>query len=272
MSTTPVPTTTSTLAIQPGQASFTQTQVAALRQLGLDNADDADLAVFFHTCVRTGLDPFRKQIYMIGRWDGRAQRTKYTIQTGIDGYRVIANRTGTYAGSDEAWDNGNDGKPRSATVTVRKLVQGVPFDFAATAHWDEYVQTTKDGKPAGLWAKMPHRMLAKCAEALALRKAFPEDLAGIYTDEEMSQADTRPAAPAAITAPAAPTQTQVVDADIVDDPFEWTHQAFLEANSIAELDAAANLAKKRLTDSQRLELRPVYLERKAELQQEAADA
>lgn len=267
---TPVPATTSTLAIQPGQASFTQTQVAALRQLGLDKAGDPDLAVFFHTCVRTGLDPFRKQIYMIGRWDSRAQRERYTIQTGIDGYRVIANRTGVYAGSDETWQNGSDGRPIAATVTVRKIVAGVPFDFAATAHWDEYVQTTKDGKPAGLWAKMPHRMLAKCAEALALRKAFPEDLAGIYTDEEMSQADTRLATPAAITAPAPEPVTDVVDAQLVDDPFEWAHDAFLNANSIAELDAAAELAKKKLNAEQRAELRPVYLERKAELQEVSA--
>lgn len=254
----PVPAPTSSLAIQPGQASFTQTQVAALRQLGLDKAGDADLAVFFHTCVRTGLDPFRKQIYMIGRWDSRAQRERYTIQTGIDGYRVIANRTGVYVGSDETWVNNSAGRPISATVTVRKLVAGVPFDFAATAHWDEYVQTTKDGKPAGLWAKMPHRMLAKCAEALALRKAFPEDLAGIYTDEEMSQADRAPVAASSTTITVDATPEWTEDAS----PFAWASGRFVTAETLGELEAAATRVRAHLTDDERAELRPIYLHSK----------
>jgi phage recombination protein Bet len=181
--------TTSTLAIQPTQTAFTQQQVATLRQIGIEKANEGDLAVFFHHCVRTGLDPFAKQIYMVGRWDGRAGREKFTIQTGIDGYRLIAERTGAYAGSEEAWEYDATGKLQSATVTVRKVVSGVVCTFAATAHWDEYVQTTKDGRPSGMWARMPKRMLAKCAEANALRKAFPQDLSGLYTDEEMSQAD-----------------------------------------------------------------------------------
>lgn len=201
---------TSELAIQPGQTGFTQKQVAALRQLGVEKVNESDLAVFFHQCVRTGLDPFAKQVYLVGRWDGRSQSTKYTIQTGIDGYRLIADRTGAYAGSDESWAEGPNGLPTSATVTVYKAVAGVVRGFTATAHWSEYCQTTKDGRPMGLWAKMPHRMLAKCAEALALRKAFPQDLAGVYTSEEMSQADseTRVSAPAAI-------ETNIVDAEVI---------------------------------------------------------
>ncbi len=183
---------TSELAIQPGQTGFTQKQVAALRQLGVEKVNESDLAVFFHQCVRTGLDPFARQVYLVGRWDGRAQATKYTIQTGIDGYRLIAERTGVYAGSDESWVEGPNGLPTSATVSVYKVIGGVRCAFTATAHWAEYCQTTKDGRPMGLWAKMPHRMLAKCAEALALRKAFPQDLAGVYTSEEMSQADSEP--------------------------------------------------------------------------------
>jgi phage recombination protein Bet len=184
----------SNLVIAPDQQGFTPQQVATLKQLGVDKVSDGDLAVFFHQCVRTGLDPFAKQIYMVGRWDGRANATRYTIQTGIDGYRLIAERTGKYAGSDETWVEEN-GKPVSATVTVRKIVDGQVCNFTATARIEEYVQTGKDGKPMGLWAKMPHRMLAKCAEALALRKAFPQDLSGLYTAEEMSQADNAPAAP-----------------------------------------------------------------------------
>lgn len=203
---------TSELAIQPGQTGFTTKQVAALRQLGVEKVNESDLAVFFHQCVRTGLDPFAKQVYLVGRWDGRAQTTKYTIQTGIDGYRLIADRTGAYAGSDESWVEGPNGLPTSATVTVYKAIAGNVRGFTATAHWSEYCQTTKDGRPMGLWAKMPHRMLAKCAEALALRKAFPQDLAGVYTSEEMSQADSEPR----VSAPAA-IETNVVEVnDIVE--------------------------------------------------------
>jgi len=154
----------SDLVISTDQNGFTPQQIAVLRQLGVDRANDGDLSVFFHQCVRTGLDPFAKQIYMVGRWDSRANTNRYTIQTGIDGYRLIADRTGQYAGSDESWVE-KDGRPTSSTVTVHKVVNGVVCNFTATAHWDEYVQTGKEGKPMGLWAKMPHRMLAKCAEA-----------------------------------------------------------------------------------------------------------
>ena len=184
----------SNLVISPDQQAFTSQQLATLRQIGVEKASEGDLAVFFHHCQRTGLDPFAKQIYMVGRWDNRAGAMKYVIQTGIDGYRLIAERTGTYAGSDEAWHE-EGGRLVSATVTVRKVVAGQVCGFTATARLEEYVQTGKDGKPMGLWAKMPHRMLAKCAEALALRKAFPQDLSGIYTAEEMSQADSSEQAP-----------------------------------------------------------------------------
>lgn len=185
----------SNLVISSDQTGFTPQQLASLKQLGVDKVADGDLAVFFHQCQRTGLDPFAKQIYLVGRYDSRTGAMRYTIQTGIDGYRLIAERTGVYAGSDESWEE-VDGRLVSATVTVRKIVAGQVCPFTATARLAEYVQTGKDGKPMGLWSKMPHRMLAKCAEALALRKAFPQDLSGLYTAEEMSQADSPAPAPA----------------------------------------------------------------------------
>lgn len=220
---------TSELAIQPGQIGFTAKQVAALRQLGVEKVNESDLAVFFHQCVRTGLDPFAKQVYLVGRWDGRSQSTKYTIQTGIDGYRLIAERTGAYAGSDESWVEGPNGLPTSATVSVYKVIEGVRCAFSATAHWSEYCQTTKDGRPMGLWAKMPHRMLAKCAEALALRKAFPQDLAGVYTSEEMSQADseTRVTEPNAI-------ESRVVEAEVITSDVETADSVGLTDEALIE--------------------------------------
>lgn len=173
------------LAIDNAQTAFTDAQLAAF---GIAEANLGEQLLFLHTVQRTGLDPAARQIYMIGRWS--REGTKYTIQTGIDGYRLIAARTGVHMGTDDAvFTYDANGQIVKATVTVWKQVQGARVAFQASAFWSEYVQTTRDGKPTSMWAKMGHTMIAKCAEALALRKAFPQDLSGLYTAEEMSQAD-----------------------------------------------------------------------------------
>lgn len=169
------------------------TEVAVMQEMGNDKlelikktvakgATDLELELFLHACKRTGLDPLMKQIYCIKRGD------KMAMQTGIDGYRLIADRTGKYAGSDEpAYVLADDGWPDVASVTVTKMVDGVPCKFSASARWKEYCQETSP-----MWKKMPFLMLGKCAEALALRKAFPAELSGVYTHEEMMQADEEP--------------------------------------------------------------------------------
>lgn len=177
---------TGALAVTSDQDAFTEAQLEAY---GIAEATRGEQLVFLHAIQKTGLDPAARQIYMIGRWDRQLQRDRYTVQTGIDGYRLIADRTGLYAGSEEAWTDGPGRFPVSATVTVWKFVRDQLRPFKATAHWDEYVQTNRDGSPSRMWARMPRLMLAKCAEALALRKAFPQELSGIYTAEEMAQAD-----------------------------------------------------------------------------------
>lgn len=140
---------------------------------------DDEFALFMHACRRTGLDPLMRQIHCVKRGG------KMTIQTAIDGYRLIADRTGVYAGNDDPIFDDEE-KPRKATVTVYKLVGGVRCGFTATARWDQYHPGDAQGF---MWKKMPHLMLGKCAEALALRKAFPAELSGVYTNEEMDQAD-----------------------------------------------------------------------------------
>lgn len=153
--------------------------------------NDEDLYYFMYVAKRTGLDPMIKQIYPVYRWDTRVGAEKMTIQVGIDGMRLVAERTGKYAGSDDAiFDAEDQTHPNKATVTVKKIMNGAVIETTASARWTEYAQTTKDGKLMGLWAKMPYLMLAKCAEALALRKAFPNELSGIYTTEEMAQSET----------------------------------------------------------------------------------
>ncbi|WP_136314347.1 phage recombination protein Bet [Actinomyces procaprae] len=192
--------TSTDLTIRQDQTEWTPAQVAALQQLGVADASDADLAVFLHQAQRTGLDPFARQLYMIGRYDRRSGRTKQTIQTGIDGLRLVAARRAERMGVPLSISAAEYADPRTgnfrpvlpagtmplaARVTVR-LGEGT---YEAVAYLSEYAQTGRDGSPMGMWARMPMTMLAKCAEAQALRKACPMDLSGIYTAEEMQQAD-----------------------------------------------------------------------------------
>ena len=209
-------TTGSSLVITNEQSFWNTRQEAALRQLGLQEAAPADLAVFFHQAQRTGLDPFSRQIYMIGRWSKNG--TKYTIQTGIEGFLVLAERSGRYRGHTKYEWCGQDGvwvdvwlkatKPAAARVSVYK--DGYDEPISAVALLDEYMPTMKDGSPMGLWGKMAPRMLAKCALALGLREGFPQDLSGLYSTEEMAQAGeavTLSQSPAA--APVAPSAKPV---------------------------------------------------------------
>lgn len=146
-----------------------------------------DLILFLYVAKKTGLDPLTRQIYAVFRWDSRIGAEKMSIQTGIDGLRLIAQRTGEYGGQDETkFEYDKDGKMVRATATVIKIPKGLnqPIRVPASAVFKEYVQTDREGKPMGLWSKMPETMLEKCAEAKALRKAFPAETAGIYTEEE----------------------------------------------------------------------------------------
>jgi len=161
-----------------------------------EGLSDDEARLFIAQCQRLDLDPIAHQIHAIKR-DG-----KLTIQIGIDGYRKIADRTGRYAGNDDPVFQtatvivdqevgipvGGD-VPVKATVTVHKLVgdivSGTPRPFTASARWAEYYPGDRLGF---MWRKMPFTMLGKCAEALALRKAFPAELGGFYIPEEMDQA------------------------------------------------------------------------------------
>lgn len=167
---------------------FSDDKVQLLKNTVCKGATDDELQLFLHVCSRTGLDPFRNQIYAIKR-NGK-DGARMTIQTGIDGFRLIAERTEGYApGREPSYGYDSQGKITSATSYIKKRTKdGTWHEVSATAFWREYVQEY-NGKPSQFWAKMPHGQLAKCAEALALRKAFPADFSGLYTTEEMAQAD-----------------------------------------------------------------------------------
>lgn len=151
----------------------------------------AEIAYCAKVVGQLSLSPFLNQIHFTKR---KNKDGTYSIvtQIGIDGFRLTAQRAGGYAGSDEAvfeYDDKDNRKeqPLKATVTVYKIVQGVRCAFTASARWDEYYPGS--GPNSFMWEKMPHNQLAKCAEALALRKAFPAELSSIYAEEEMHQAD-----------------------------------------------------------------------------------
>jgi len=196
-----------TMAAQ--QPGLSREQIQLLKDTICKGATDEELRLFVEVCKRKNLDPFSKQIHPVRRWDSTLRRETMTFQTGIDGFRLVAQRSGEYAGQTTPRWCGADGKwreiwldknpPAGAIVGVYRA--GFKEAMFATATYSEFVQMTKEGAPNSMWRKMPANQLAKCAEALALRKAFPEELGGLYTAEEMGQADNPPPLPT--TAPKA---------------------------------------------------------------------
>lgn len=188
------------LAVTATQQDWTPDQRAALQALGIDDSvSGADLRVFLSYAQRTGLDPFARQIYLIGRRqrdpDGQ-WRKRWSIQVGIDGFRIVAKRSGKYRGQTPAEWCGPDGQWRDVWLedgppaAARAGVLHADFDqpLYTVATWGQYAALNAKGEVTGLWPKMGPLMLHKCAEALALRRAFPNDLSGIFIAEEMDQA------------------------------------------------------------------------------------
>lgn len=175
--------------------------IELMRNTIAKGASDSELALFVKQAQRTGLDPFARQIYSIRRkqWDSNTRSfvEQQVIQVSIDGFRLIADRSNEYAGQDGPYWCGPDGNwvevwlnpepPTAAKVGVYR------HDFTRplyrVALYKSYVQTNSNGEPLARWKTDPAGMLAKCAEALALRAAFPNDLSGLYTADELSQAD-----------------------------------------------------------------------------------
>lgn len=177
---------------------FDDGQIELIKNTVAKGATDDELKTFLHHCKKTGLDPLAKQIYFQKRHNQKTGKSIMTIIIAIDGYRLIAHRTGQYAGADPTIFD-NEENPGKATVTVYKLLSGMRCPFTASARWDQYYPGDSLGF---MWKKMPHLMLEKCAESLALRKAFPAELSGTYTEEEMQQAgEALPIPPPAVILP-----------------------------------------------------------------------
>lgn len=225
------------------QLRFNREQLDLLKKTYAKDTSDNEFSLFCEVAQRTGLNPFARQIYAVKR------QGQMTIQTGIDGYRLIAQRTGEYAGQRGPQWCGPDGqwvdvwlaKENPAAARVGVLRHGFIEPVWGVARWSSYSQ---ESSPT--WKSMPDVMIAKCAEALALRKAFPQELSGLYTEVEFSEDDAPPPPPRpANSRPPRSSQRaprndvtedgEVIDGEARDRPL-WTSKALsaaLEAATIS---------------------------------------
>lgn len=200
---------------------YSREQIELIKTTIARGATDNELALFIQTCQRTALDPFARQVFAVKRWDSALGREVMAIQVSIDGFRLIAARTTEYQGQTTPEWCGPDGvwaqvwlkpePPAAARVGVwrkdfREPAWGV-------ARYSAYCQIKKDGNPNAMWARFGVEMLAKCAESLALRKAFPNELSGLYTKEEMDQSSDPE--PARIARPRASSEATVAPEPVV---------------------------------------------------------
>lgn len=170
--------------LEPRDVVITTEQTDLIKRTICQEATDAEMRLFFYDCQRRGVHPLDKLIHFTKR--GKSGAKKYVPITSIDFFRIRAHGSGVFAGEEKpTFEVGADGYPDTCDYIVYRFVNGQRFPWTATARWTEYYP----GDEVGFnWKKMPFLMLAKCAEALALRKAFPAELQGLYVKEEMDQA------------------------------------------------------------------------------------
>jgi phage recombination protein Bet len=199
---------------------FRPAQLALIQRMNADCSAD-EFNVFMSVATSLGLDPLRKQIYAFVFNKDKPDRRRMSIIVGIDGFRSVAKRSGEYRPDTRAprftYDPSLVDEAKnplgliSAEVSVFQHSHGAWHEVTAVAYWDEFAPIIEGGKwvsgedgrrtfkkdgtmqldPAkDTWRKMPRVMLAKCAEAQAIRRAWPEDLSAIYADEELDRAKT----------------------------------------------------------------------------------
>lgn len=204
--------------------AFSDEQKQIVRDSLANGASEQEFSILWEMAKARNLDPLKREVFFVKRWDGSKQREVWSVQVSIDGLRLQAARTGDYDGQDDTEFEYND-KGELLLARTKVYRKGISRPFVGTAYWKEYVQLTKDGKPTSMWANKPHVMLSKCSESLALRKAFPDETAGLYTTEEMPESQAKvemqPVRKPAPTPAAATQPTDIdtpIDAEVVGSP------------------------------------------------------
>ena len=177
--------------------TFDEKKIEIIRKQLYPKLSEAQFEIFISSAKARGLDPVLNQIHAVTRnvkvsSNPDKYEDRMTIQVGIDGFRLIAARTGEFVGCDETKFEFENKFPVEARVTVYRLVQGQKAAFTGVAYWDEFYPGDKQGF---MWKSKPRTMLAKCAEAQALRKAFPNDLSGVYEPAEVEQVELKDVTP-----------------------------------------------------------------------------
>jgi phage recombination protein Bet len=164
---------------------------------GAQTLDSIRLALSY--CKRRNLDPFKKVIHIVPVWDSEQRKYVDTIWPGIAELRTTAFRTQQYAGADptefgdiveQTWQDGNRvikiTYPAWAQLTVYRLVGGqrVPVPGPRVYWVETYSAAGRSDVPNARWQRAPFQMLEKCAEAAALRRAFPEELGDEHAVDE----------------------------------------------------------------------------------------
>lgn len=238
------------------ETPFLNHEQRALLREQYGKMNDSDFATFVMQIERTRLDPFARQIYAIARWNSQARKETWAVQASIDGFRLIAQRSGEYEGqTGPHWcaEDGNwvdvwlsDKPPVAARVGVYR--NGFREPCWGVAKFAAFAGRTKDGGLNMFWARMPDHMIAKVAEALALRKAFPQELSGLYTSEEIppeenGHAEPKPPAPPAAPEPkangkpAAPRQLNDNPGSITQDQIEQVDALIIDLGWTPEKEA-----------------------------------